>query len=305
MSIAEARKVGCLFKFKFLLEFRCVMCPLVDLFSILTKTSHLTFRELPLPMRQDLATLKTAVQQNSKGLGENALKSLKVTLLGWDSLPPLNDATADAANERAVALEAYEQAVFFSIVCEDREAFQRAVSTLRDFYTGVKTASENQSTVLGLSLLHLLVENKLAEFHSELELLTEEQRSHPHISFCTSLDQHLMVGSYDQVMAAAAKPPVPYYTFFLKSLLETVRTNIAECAAASYSTLSMQGAAEIFMFNRLEDTRVFITEQYPEWVVEGDQIDLRAIKQAKSEEIASQRIIEQTLGYATEMERIV
>ena len=50
-------------------------------------------------------------------------------------------------------------------------------------------------------------------------------------------------------MAAAALPPVEYYTFFLKSLLETVRINIGECAAASYSSLTMAAATKVLMFN--------------------------------------------------------
>ena len=50
-------------------------------------------------------------------------------------------------------------------------------------------------------------------------------------------------------MAAAAHPPVEYYTFFLKSLLETVRINIGECAAASYSTLTIAAATKLFMFD--------------------------------------------------------
>ena len=51
-----------------------------------------------------------------------------------------------------------------------------------------------------------------------------------------------------QVMAAAALPPVEYYTFFLKSLLETVRINIGECAAASYSVLTIEAATKVLMF---------------------------------------------------------
>lgn len=51
-----------------------------------------------------------------------------------------------------------------------------------------------------------------------------------------------------QVMAAAALPPVEYYTFFLKSLLETVRINIGECAAASYSILTTEAATKVLMF---------------------------------------------------------
>lgn len=50
-------------------------------------------------------------------------------------------------------------------------------------------------------------------------------------------------------MTAAALPPVEYYSFFLKSLLETVRLNIGECAEASYTTLTVAAATKVLMFN--------------------------------------------------------
>lgn len=208
--------------------------------------------------------------------------------------------------ERQLALEVYEMAVFLSILNKDKQTFERSVATLRGYYSAGMT-SANHSTILGLQLLFLLVENKLAEFHCELELLTEEQLNHPYISFCSQLDQHLSVGSYDQVMIAAAKPPVSYFTFFLTSMLETVRLNIAECAAAAYSTLTVKGATEVLMFNSEEDTLSFISEAYPDWVIDTmlNTIDLRASKTSKKDEIASVQLIQQTLGYATEMERIV
>ena len=82
-------------------------------------------------------------------------------------------------------------------------------------------------------MLFLLVENRLADFHAELELMTEEEQQQPAISFCTQLDRHLMVGSYKEVMVEAASPPFNHYTFFLRSLLETVRVNIIECMNAA------------------------------------------------------------------------
>jgi hypothetical protein len=74
--------------------------------------------------------------------------------------------------------------------------------------------------VIGLNLLYLLVENRLADFHCEvsfvawfsflcssltylfflqLELLSAKTRSHNNISFCTQLEKHLVVGAYDEV----------------------------------------------------------------------------------------------------------
>ena len=59
-------------------------------------------------------------------------------------------------------------------------------------------------------------------------------------------------------MAAAALPPVDYYTFFLKSLLETVRINIGECAAASYSVLTVEAATKLFMFTNEKVTLAYL-----------------------------------------------
>lgn len=55
-----------------------------------------------------------------------------------------------------------------------------------------------------------------------------------------------------QVMAAGSNPPVGLYAFFLTSLLETVRINIGECAAASYASLTLKDATRVLMFNTEE-----------------------------------------------------
>lgn len=114
-----------------------------------------------------------------------------------------------------------------------------------------------------------------------------------------------MVGSYSDVMAEAANPPFECYSFFLKSLLETVRVNIGECMSASYRKLTLAGAREILMFNSIEETKAFIGEHHPEWCLVGDIIDVQGQKGSKADEIPSMKLITQTLSYATELERIV
>ena len=81
----------------------------------------------------------------------------------------------------------------------------------------VATKSNLRQTVLGLYLLFLIVENRLAEFHSEvnllslvcsacqilqLELMTSAELSSREIAFSISLEQFLMVGTYNQVMTS-------------------------------------------------------------------------------------------------------
>ena len=120
-----------------------------------------------------------------------------------------------------------------------------------------------------------------------------------------------MIGSYDQVMQAAAAPPVEYYSFFLTSLLETVRLNICECVLAAYKTLTPQAAMKILMFSSLEETVDFFSDNYPELEVTAatQTIDMRLqshhAASHNSDEVPSLKLINQTLSYANELERIV
>lgn len=54
--------------------------------------------------------------------------------------------------------------------------------------------------------MHLLVEARLAEFHSEVELLVqgEADRTSPAIAFPLSLEASLMEGSYNKVRGGVA-----------------------------------------------------------------------------------------------------
>eukprot|EP01034_Spumella_vulgaris_P021789 gene21789-27858_t len=132
-------------------------------------------------------------------------------------------------------------------------------------------------------------------------------RNQPAITFCTQLDKHLVVGSYDQVLVSAANPPVKFYSFFLTSLLETVRINIGECVSSAYDSLTVGAATKILMFDNKEETTEFISDYYPTWVVEGDVVRTSSAAEgaAKTVEISSMKLITQNLAYATELERIV
>lgn len=271
-------------------------------------------------INQNCDQFKAAVVGGNLDAANKLLNVLKGQLMELDSLPPLALETSghDVEQERVLAREVYEHAVLLAVKCEDKDAFQRYLATLRPYYTGsfgpLVSESAFKSPIVGLHLLFLLVENQLAEFHSELELLSEQQQSDPAISFCTQLDRHLMIGSYDQVMQAAAAPPVEYYSFFLTSLLETVRLNICECVLAAYHSLTPQAAMQILMFPSQEDTLEFFNDHYPELQVTAatETIDFRLqqSQQAggggnKSDEVPSLKLIHQTLSYATELERIV
>lgn len=54
--------------------------------------------------------------------------------------------------------------------------------------------------LLGLNLLLLLSQNRVAEFHTELELLPSDQiQSNVYVRHPLSLEQYLMEGNYNKV----------------------------------------------------------------------------------------------------------
>ncbi|CAM9885729.1 unnamed protein product, partial [Chrysoparadoxa australica] len=204
-----------------------------------------------------------------------------------------------------------ELAAFVSSQDGDRESFSRYMAQLKPYLYELSTslpASPNRFPILGLNLLYLLLENRLADFHSELELMTEEERGNPCIQFPIQLEQHLTVGSYDKVLEARSHVPHPQYKHFLASLLDTVREAIADCAEASYGSLAMTDAAKMMMFPSEADCRTYIAQARPDWQVRREHYGIvfkHPEPSRKASDIPSMRVITESLSYATELERIV
>jgi hypothetical protein len=83
--------------------------------------------------------------------------------------------------------------------------------------------SERQFPILGLHLLFLLANNRIAEFHTELEWIPIEVADNPYIRFARELEQFFMEGSYHKVLQASQAIPLPYYASFMDKLAGTVR----------------------------------------------------------------------------------
>jgi 26S proteasome regulatory subunit N12 len=236
----------------------------------------------------------------------NHLPSLLLTFLTqiWMlDLPPT------ASPSTVLAATALELGVLLSVNADDFDAFARNISQLKPYYallsvTGEKT--ERKCHILGLNLMHLLVENRLSEFHAELELLSEEEAGTPYVSFPITLERQLMVGSYDEVLNAGANVPDASYGIFMENLLETVRDSIADCVEVSYKYMKLVDAVSMMKFGSVEELLEYVKENREDWLVEGDMITFQPPPVVgKAEDIPSMKLIGQSLSYATELERIV
>lgn len=239
----------------------------------------------------------------------NLLSQLKVLLTKFRSLPPLFENTPNSVNEVLLAREIYEHAVVLSVKIEDQDAFERDFFQLKPYYTDAGSRlppSQQEYLILGLNLLRLLVQNRIAEFHTELELLSATALENPCIKHAVELEQSFMEGAYNRVLSARQNAPHETYVYFMDLLAKTVRDEIAGCSEKAYDYLSINDARQMLLFSSDQELLEYIKEEHPDWEVKNGSVYFQKAKDsAPCKEIPSLQLINQTLSYARELERIV
>ncbi|KAJ9148101.1 hypothetical protein P3X46_030195 [Hevea brasiliensis] len=239
----------------------------------------------------------------------NVLSKLKVLLTGFSSLPPLFEDTPNAIHELTLARDIYEHAVLLSVKIGDQDAFERDFFQLKPYYTDASSRlppSSQEYMILGLNLLRLLVQNRIAEFHTELELLSSTALENPCIKHAVELEQSFMEGAYNRVLSAKQTVPCKTYDYFMDLLAKTVRDEIAGCSEKAYGYLSVSDARQMLLFSSDNELLQYIKEEQPEWEIKTGQVIFQKAKESAScKEIPSLQLINQTLSYARELERIV
>ncbi|KAF5734981.1 26S proteasome regulatory particle non-ATPase subunit 12 [Tripterygium wilfordii] len=173
---------------------------------------------------------KSALVRNDFDTCANLLSQLKVLLTRFRSLPPLFEDTPNAIHELTLARDIYEHAVILSMKTEDQDAFERDFFQLKPYYTdasGCLPSSPQEYILLGLNLLRLLVQNRIAEFHTELELLSSTALDNPCIKHAVELEQSFMEGAYNCVLSARQTAPHESFVYFMDLLAKTVRVTAA------------------------------------------------------------------------------
>ncbi|MQL92556.1 hypothetical protein Taro_025175 [Colocasia esculenta] len=213
---------------------------------------------------------KAAFIRNDFVSCNSLLSQLKVLLTKFPSLPPSFQESPNAVQELTIAREIYEHAVVLSVKTEDQDAFERDFFQLKPYYTdtsGILPSSPQEYPILGLNLLRLLVQNRIAEFHTELELLPTSALDNPCLKHAVELEQSFMEGAYNRVLSARQTVPHETYVHFMDLLAKT---------------------------------------GHPEWEIKDGFVFFQKAKEsAPCKEIPSLQLINQTLSYARELERIV
>mgnify|MGYP006077763547 FL=1 len=190
----------------------------------------------------------------------------------------------------------------------DESAAERNFSQLKPFYRDCVTLlppSQLEPLITGLNLTRLLVQNRIAEFHVELETVPSYILPSDHVKHAVALESDLMEGAYGSILASSKKNnlPSPEYASFYDTLTITVRDEIATCIEKAYSSITPQ-AAEKLMSCSASD--VAATAAARKWRQDQNGYLFGEEKKPPSvNDIPANELINQTLMYAKELERIV
>jgi len=214
--------------------------------------------------KETLATIEKELNRSKPDLPKawKLLNDLKILLT---KLPGLqNKADSSSKEEFLLARSTFEAACFLSILETDMESFERHFMQLKPFYldfSNLLSPSSKESLLVGLNLMRLLSQNRIAEFHSELELLQKSMKEDPYVSFAIRLEQCLTEGSYAKLLSLSKSSPNEYFHYFTQVLSNTVQSDIADCLETAYKYLSFEDAMEMlsigwFLWFRSEIERV-------------------------------------------------
>jgi len=252
--------------------------------------------------------LKTEWTSSSKNLSkcEKLLSDLKLELTNLIFLPTSN--VTASKQELLLARDVLEIGVQWAIEANNIPAFERYMAQLKCYYFDYQNQLEESTykyQVLGLNLLFLLSQNRVAEFHTELELLPAEHiQNDVYIRHPLSIEQYLMEGSYNKIFLAKGNVPAKSYNLFMDILLDTIRGEIATCLESAFEKISAKDAARMLYLPNEKSLQALATKK--KWKLGNDGFFHFTPEVKKTHEpIPSAEFAEYAIEYAKELEMIV
>jgi len=234
----------------------------------------------------------------------NLLEQLKLSLTQLSFLPTKGeDATIQELNVSRDTLEIGAQ---YSVARQDTPSFERYMAQLQTYYYDYADKlpeSAFKYQLLGLNLLCLLSQNRVAEFHTELERIPHKEiKDNVYIRHPVSLEQYIMEGSYNKVLLAKGNVPAESFNYFIDILLNTVRDEIASCLEKAYPDMTCADAA------RMLSIPVGELEKYGKergWGMAGGRLVWKGAGAEEEAGVPSLQLANLAISYAREMEQIV
>lgn len=261
-----------------------------------------------------LKQLHQSLQAHKYQQSTSLLSRAKVALLHLNALIPGPNVSR---KHLLLARETLEIGAIVSIRLKDQVSFTRYFQQLQPFYAIPELQKDggNMSKITGLYLLLLLSDGDYAGFHTLLETLEvaaaqsgKGLEEDEFIQYPIRLERALMEGSYDRVWGETKSERVPSEEFglFSEVLIGTIRKEIASCSEKAYPSIPVSDAKSLLFLD--SEGSVVKFAQECGWVVKDGRIYFPAQDDEYSSKdilVTSDQVIENTLGYARELETIV
>jgi len=242
---------------------------------------------------------------------EKIITELKI----WSNTIDLTQESLNKNSELLIALRHFEELLISAgIKTKNFEEFENAYKRLRVYNEDLAhllPKSQELDKITALYLLYLLSFNRFADFHTELEKVSDLDQQNQYIKFAIILEQSLAVGNYSNLFESRKTSPLPTFNVFLDRILETIRYEIARSAEKAYDYLYLEGALKVFLLNSKEELNAFIQKEKKngeqnnvEWVVENNQLKFNRLEDTQNK-LAFANSIPEILNYAQELEKII
>jgi len=193
-------------------------------------------------------------------------------LMANTAFMPVKSEEKNQQENIVIQRDVLETSALLAVEMKDIPALERAIAEVKHYYNEIAgmrkefDESPQKYMMLGLNLMNLLAQNKLADFHMELELLPKQLLTQNiYISHPVKLEQYLMEGTYNKIFLSKANVPAPAYVFFMDALLDTVRNAIGECVEKAYDSLTMPEAARMLFYEKGDESPVLEYAKRRKW----------------------------------------
>ncbi|CAG0899451.1 unnamed protein product [Cyprideis torosa] len=237
---------------------------------------------------------------------ERLLDEGKVLLTAHAFLPISYDESSKQV--LLIARDILEIGALWSVSMKDIPSFERYMAQLKSYYMDYSQLTEStyKYQLLGLNLLCLLSQNRVSEFHTELELLPPtEVKGNVYIRHPVSMEQYLMEGNYNKLFMTKGNVPAASYAFFVDILLETGRQEIALCMEKAYESIDITEAVSMLFLKGVPEVSEFASRRG--WKVEmrnGRKI-FKFIEKKDQDLVLADELACTAIDYARELEKIV
>eukprot|EP00483_Globobulimina_turgida_P005341 UN05351 len=211
-----------------------------------------------------LRTIITQKQQNPKQ-ATAAFKKFQLQLIKTGH-------KLNTTNELKIAMEGLEIGAQIAINVRDLVMFDRVIIQLKQYYLiqEISKLSSHRQHLMGLYLMYLLTENRLGDFHVEIELLSIHDLENKYIKYPMLIEQFMMEGSYGKIIESKRNKPDKTYSALINKLEQTVRNEISLSLQCVHDEIPLQEALDMLSLNNPDTLKQYIKTNQLNWTLHGD-----------------------------------